>query len=216
MKFRVFLISAIALFYLFSVQGQEQEEVNTLNTALAQEVRAITELAIAQTEQQQNASQEAIDIGLTSAQKKLGRGLLHEILSTEFVIYSKTLNFHWNVTGPLFSQLHGFFKELYEEQFKAIDLLAERIRALGWPVNASLTSYLKHSKVIDQTILITNEKVMLAGLLQDYQQSIKYYREAIAAFDKAGDAGTSNFLQELLVQHEHRAWMLRAYITEQR
>lgn len=221
MKLRIYITGAMVLFYLPLMVGQEQGEATALDIVLADEVAAITEPAVAPdgAESEDTVDEMEIEdlaIGLTDKQRKLASGLLHVLLSTEFVIYSKTLNFHWNVVGPLFGPLHAFFEKLYKKQFKTIDLLAERIRALGFPVNASLTAYLRYSKVLDQTTRIINEKVMLAGLFEDYKKVITYYRDAIKALTDAEDAGTTNLLEELLVQHEKIAWILRAYLGEGR
>jgi len=202
MKLKKIMTRAMVLFSLANLSANGTE----LNQNLRTEVDQIADKTLLK-------KIDKLGIGLDDAQRKLSRGLLHMILSSEFVLYSKTLNYHWNVVGDRFGELHAFFQKLYEEQFKTIDLLAERLRALGWEVNATLDAYQKRSKITDEAEKNISADQMLKNLLHDYQKSIKSYRTAIAYIEEAGDFGTSNFLAELLVQHEKKAWMIRSYLT---
>ncbi|MBI4347141.1 MAG: DNA starvation/stationary phase protection protein [Elusimicrobia bacterium] len=138
--------------------------------------------------------------------------ILNGNLSDEYVLYTKTRNFHWNVTGPYFGQLHKLFEEQYEALDEIIDRVAERARAVGaWPI-ATLAEFLETSEIKESPGERPDAQHMLAELAGDHEAIARRLRNDIATCStKYRDEGTSNFLTELLALHEKMAWILRAH-----
>jgi len=151
-----------------------------------------------------------VKIGLSADVRQKEASLLNKLLSDEFVLYTKTLKFHWNVQGIVFHDFHAAFKEQYEKLFDIVDSIAERARALGAPALGSLQEFTTFTRLKE----ITSEKLsaleMIKALLADHETIIRTIREAIDTAAQLGDQGTSNFLQDLILKHEKIAWMLRA------
>jgi starvation-inducible DNA-binding protein len=151
-----------------------------------------------------------VNIGLSADVRQKEASMLNKLLADEFVLYTKTLKFHWNVQGIVFHDFHIAFKEQYEKLFEIVDLIAERARALGAPALGSLQEFTTYTRLKE----ITTEKLsaleMIKALLVDHEAIIRTIREAIDTTAQLGDQGTSNFLQDLIVKHEKIAWMLRA------
>jgi starvation-inducible DNA-binding protein len=139
--------------------------------------------------------------------------ILNRVLSDEYVLYTKTRNYHWNVTGPDFSELHKFFEAQYEELDEIIDETAERTRALGGRSLGTLSEFLKQTELKENPGEKPEARKMIANLLADHEAVIERLREDVsAAAEKYRDAGTSDFLTGLMEQHEKMAWMLRSYL----
>ncbi len=157
-------------------------------------------------------SSETIRIGLDS--KTLGQavGLLSSILADQHVLYVKTRNFHWNLTGHRFQTLHAFFEAQYEALALAIDKTAERIRMLGSASPGSMKEFLALAtlKEVPGT-LVTGEQAIVA-LKNDHEAAAREVRKAVLLLNEGDDAGTTDFLTELLQQHEQTAWMLRSFL----
>ena len=136
---------------------------------------------------------------------------LNRILSDTFVLYTKTLNFHWNVQGPLFPQLHEFFGDQYEALSEDVDTLAERIRALKAVPPASLKEFLDHTSIKEPAKGLKDME-MVAELLKDRESVIAYIKETLNAIDDK-DPATSNMLEDMIEAHEKQAWMLRAIVS---
>lgn len=152
-------------------------------------------------------------IGLTKEQREGVLGLLGTLLADEYVLYTKTRNFHWNVKGPLFSDLHKFYESQYEEIDETIDEVAERIRSLGGVAPGSLKEFLSLATLQEAAGGGLNSQEMTGALLHDHEQVIVFLRGALdAAGNQFGDAGTSDFLTGLLEEHEKKAWMLRSML----
>lgn len=156
------------------------------------------------------ANGNGVNIGLSAEVRQKEASLLNKLLADEFVLYTKTLKFHWNVQGIVFHDFHGLFKDQYEKLFDIVDLIAERARALGAPALGSLQEFTTYTRLKE----ITTEKLsaleMIKALLADHETIIRTIREAIDTAAQLGDQGTSNFLQDLIIKHEKIAWMLRA------
>ena len=152
----------------------------------------------------------SIHIGLSPEVRQKVASLLNKLLSDEFVLYTKTLKFYWNVQGQNFTELHKLFKKQYKKVFKMIDAIAERARALGAPALGSLKEFSTYSRLKEITTDKLSAQEMLKQLLADHETIIRTLRDAIDSTTQANDQGTANFLQELLVKHEKFAWMLRA------
>ncbi len=153
------------------------------------------------------------NIGLTDNQRKSVVHLLSTLLADEYVLYTRTRNYHWNVDGPHFNDLHKFFESQYETLDGNIDEIAERIRALGHKTPATLGEFLKATRLKENPIHV-GAKEMVSFLLFDHETIIRALRSDVEETAKQGDAGTSDFLTGLMEQHEKTAWMLRAISTE--
>lgn len=152
-----------------------------------------------------------VSIGIS--QKSLTRigTALNQILSDEFILYIKTLNFHWNLTGMQFHDLHAFFKELYEKQLEFSDDVAERARTLGVSAYGSAQEFLKATQLKEASARANlNANQMIHALLEDHETIIRSIRTFEQEAQQAGDDGTNNFLVDLMEKHEKIAWMLRS------
>lgn len=154
-------------------------------------------------------------IGLTDKSRAGVAAILNSVLADEYVLYTKTRNFHWNVVGPQFSELHKFFEGQYEAIDETIDEVAERIRALGEPSPGSLAEFLKLTRLKETPALAkkTSPEKMIEILLNDHEALISTLREDLeTTASKYKDAGTQDFLTGIMEEHEKMAWMLRSYL----
>lgn len=155
----------------------------------------------------------SINLGLSDAQRQGVCMLLNRILADMSVLYTKTRNYHWNVTGMQFHSLHETFEEQYGEIAENIDEVAERVRSLGEHPIATLREFLQHAQLPEEPGAIPDAATMLANLIRDHEHVIMQLRQAVASCDEDfGDAGTSDFLTGLMEEHEKMAWMLRAFV----
>ena len=141
-------------------------------------------------------------------------GVLNALLSDEYVLYTKTRNFHWNVTGPNFKALHAFFEEQYRLLDESVDAVAERARKLGGDAVDTLEEFLELARLEEApTASPFPANKMLATLLSDHEKVIRQLREDIKACEETyDDQGTMDFLTGLMEDHEKMAWMLRAHL----
>ncbi len=156
---------------------------------------------------------ENINIGLSDKAREEVTLLLFKLLSDDFVIYVKARNYHWNVVGKDFLVLHEFFQKIYEDLNNEIDDVAERIRALGKKVPATMKKFLETTD-LNETNDFISDKEMLENLLNDYEASIKNIRTYISTISSIGDEGTANFLTDLMEKKEKTAWMIRAMLEK--
>jgi starvation-inducible DNA-binding protein len=139
--------------------------------------------------------------------------ILNTLLADEYVLYTKTRNYHWNVTGPQFMDLHKFFESQYEQLDETIDNVAERSRSLGHYALGSLKQFLEITRLTEGEPA-TDSDQMLRNLLNDHETIIRILRTDVAVTaDQHKDAGTSDFLTGLLEQHEKMAWFIRSYLV---
>lgn len=134
---------------------------------------------------------------------------MRTILGTNFGLYFKSHSFHWNVTGPDFTQYHGFLGDFYDQVFDNTDLIAEKIRMLGQYAPTSLGRMLELSDIEEEDV-IPDALEMFRRLARDNDRFIFHLRAGIHAADNAGEPAISNFLQDLLDQHQKHAWMLKS------
>lgn len=153
-------------------------------------------------------------IGVEEKNRAAVGKILNSTLADEYVIYVKTLNYHWNVLGMNFADLHAFFGKQYTEIACFVDMVAERIRALGLRPYSTMQEFLANSHLKEQPGIVPTAKEMLQNLLDDHETLIRQMRADIDACAQLQDAGTNNFLSELIVKHEKMAWMLRSYLSE--
>ena len=152
-----------------------------------------------------------INIGLKEEdRKKLAEGL-SKVLAESYTLYIKTHAFHWNVEGPMFNTLHLMFEVQYNELFQAVDEIAERIRALGYPAPGSYKSFSKLSSIKESEDKLPATK-MIQELLEGQETLIRTLRELVSLSDKVGDESTADLATTRMKQHEKVAWMLRSLL----
>lgn len=154
-----------------------------------------------------------VDLGIKDNARTSVLGILDRTLADEFVINTKTRNFHWNVTGPRFSTLHKFFEEQYGLLDEVVDETAERSRAIGGRALGSLKEFLLKTRLTEAPMRAYGEDEMLAELLSDHETLIKSLRADIDESGRLGDQGTADFLTGLMKTHEKMAWMLRSFVS---
>lgn len=154
------------------------------------------------------------NIGLSDGNRQSVIGILNTLLADEYLLYTKTRNYHWNVTGLQFNDLHKFFEAQYEQLDDTVDEVAERARALGGRAAGSLEEFKKLARLGEDVIgKVPAARDMLANLLADHEALVRSLRADVdAVTDKYKDTGTADFLTGLLEQHEKSAWMLRSFL----
>ncbi|MCF3649421.1 Dps family protein [Synoicihabitans lomoniglobus] len=151
------------------------------------------------------------NIGISAKSRSAVAAILATVLADETVLYTKTRNFHWNVKGPRFHDLHLFFEELYTGSEQTRDDIAERIRALGLAAPGSLKQLLQLTRMEEEDSTDLTADKMIKILLKDQETFIRNLRADIAVIeDDHEDVGTADFLTGLLAAHEKSAWMLRS------
>ena len=155
-----------------------------------------------------------VNIGIQQEKRKGAVEMLKHLLADEHVLYIKLRNYHWNVSGIHFQQLHAFFEEQYTALSITIDDIAERIRSLGFFAPGSMEEFKAYSRLEETPHLNGNAQQMLENLLQDHEAIIQSLRkDQEAAVEQYGDAGTQDFLIGLMEAHEKHAWMVRAHLA---
>ncbi|MBP2833787.1 DNA starvation/stationary phase protection protein [Aquimarina sp. U1-2] len=155
-----------------------------------------------------------IATGLDKNQRQSSTDVLNQVLADEFVLYTKTRKFHWNVTGMQFKSLHEMFEEHYGDLEIKIDDVAERIRSLGFLALGSLEEFAKLTRLKEHTQGNPKADEMIEQLVNDHETLIRELREDIVKCEEEyNDVGTGDFLTSLLVDHEKMAWMLRSYLS---
>ncbi len=154
-----------------------------------------------------------MNIGISDKNRGEVVELLNRLLSDEYVLYTKTRNYHWNVTGLDFSEHHKFFEAQYEELNEIIDEVAERARTLGGKAFGTLKEFLGETRLKEFPGQYPKVQKMFSNLLEDHEVLINLLRTDLqACAEKYGDAGTSDFMTALMEKHEKMAWMLRSFL----
>jgi starvation-inducible DNA-binding protein len=154
-----------------------------------------------------------IDIGINEKDRKAIAKGLSELLADSYSLYLMTHNFHWNVTGPMFNTLHNMFMAQYTEQWAALDLIAERIRALGEPAPATYKEFSKLTSIAE--VSGTPKALeMVHYLVKAQEATAKTARKLFSLVDKANDQPTADLLTQRLDIHEKTAWMLRSILED--
>jgi starvation-inducible DNA-binding protein len=152
-----------------------------------------------------------IDIGIDEADRNEITDGLSRLLADTYTLYLKTHNYHWNVTGPMFQTLHLMFETQYNELALAVDLIAERIRALGAVAPASYREFSKLSSVPEEDDRPDAEE-MIRRLVLGQETVARTARSIFPAVEKAHDEPTADVLTQRLQVHEKTAWMLRSLL----
>jgi starvation-inducible DNA-binding protein len=154
-----------------------------------------------------------IEIGIPEKDcKQIGDGLSH-LLADSYILYLKTHNYHWNVEGPMFNTLHIMFMEQYTELWNALDLIAERIRALGIYAPASYKKFSQLSSIPESDEHLPARE-MIKQLLEGHEAVAKTARKIFPQADAGGDEATLDLLTQRLQVHEKTAWMLRSLLSD--
>jgi len=154
-----------------------------------------------------------IDIGISAADRgKIATGL-SKLLADSYTLYLMTHNFHWNVTGPMFNTLHVMFMQQYTEQWNALDLIAERIRALGHPAPGTYAEFAKLASIKEKPG-VPKAMNMIALLVDAQESTARTARALFPVVEKASDQPTMDLLTQRLDIHEKTAWMLRSLLEE--
>ncbi len=152
-----------------------------------------------------------IDIGISEKHREeISKGLSH-FLADSYTLYLRTHNFHWNVTGPMFQTLHLMFEGQYNELALAVDVIAERIRALGFKAPASYQEFSKLTSIKEQLGDLSAMQ-MVAELVHGHEQVIKTARGIFSMVTEANDQPSADLIIQRLRVHEKTAWMLRSML----
>ena len=154
-----------------------------------------------------------IDIGIDSADReKIVKGL-SVLLADSYTLYLMTHNFHWNVTGPQFNSLHNMFMGQYTEQWNALDIIAERIRALGFPAPGTYKEFVKLAS-IQEVEGVPKATDMIRHLVTAQEAAARTARKLFPIVDAANDQPTADVLTQRIDIHEKTAWMLRSLLED--
>ena len=154
-----------------------------------------------------------IDIGLSDDSRARIADGLSRLLADSYSLYLMTHNFHWNVKGPMFNSLHQMFMTQYTEQWTALDLIAERIRALGYPAPGTYVEFGKLSTV-KEVAGVPKAMEMVRYLVSAQETTARTARSLLPVVDEANDQPTADLLTQRLDVHEKTAWMLRSLLEE--
>jgi len=154
-----------------------------------------------------------IDIGIDPKDRKEITAGLSRLLADSYTLYLKTHNYHWNVEGPMFNTLHLMFEQQYTELAQAVDIIAERIRALGEPAPGSYAAFAKLSSIAEEEDVPTAED-MIQNLVKGQEAVVRTARSIFPASERANDEPTADLLTQRMQIHEKNAWMLRSMLVK--
>ena len=153
-----------------------------------------------------------VDIGIESKKRDQIAQALSKVLADSYTLYLKTHNFHWNVTGPMFQTLHLMFELHYGELALAVDLIAERIRALGFPAPGTYRQYAALSSIKEEDG-IPPAQDMIRLLVEGHEAVARTSRASFTIAAEANDQPTCDLLTQRMQVHEKTAWMLRSLLA---
>ncbi len=153
-----------------------------------------------------------VNLGLKDDVRQQVVDLLNKRLSDAFVLYTKTLNYHWNVTGPEFIQIHLLLEEQYTALAASVDEIAERVRKIGGFAYGTLDEFKQNSAIEEQPGRIPDWQEMVQCLVDDHEAVIRQLRKDADKTDEWGDTFTNDFVIGLAQEHETMAWKLRAHL----
>jgi starvation-inducible DNA-binding protein len=154
-----------------------------------------------------------INIGIDEKERREIAQGLSNLLADTYTLYLKTHNFHWNVTGPMFRTLHLMFEEQYTELALAVDLIAERIRALGFPAPGTYGEFAKLSSISEEEGVPSAED-MIRKLVEGQEAVVRTARSLFLVLERSHDEPTADLLTQRMQVHEKTAWMLRSLLAE--
>ncbi|AOY92786.1 DNA starvation/stationary phase protection protein [Cupriavidus sp. USMAA2-4] len=154
----------------------------------------------------------SVNIGIADKdRKKIAEGL-SKLLADTYTLYLKTHNFHWNVTGPMFNTLHLMFETQYNELALAVDAIAERIRALGYPAPGTYKEYARLSSIPEEEG-VPDATDMIRKLVEGQEAVVRTARSIFPLVDAAADEPSADLLTQRMQTHEKTAWMLRSMLA---
>lgn len=152
-----------------------------------------------------------LNIGIDkNTREDISHGLA-QVLADTYTLYLQTHNFHWNVTGPMFETLHLLFEKQYNELWLAADIIAERIRSIGFPAPGTYAEFTKLATIKEQAG-VPDAKNMLRILLEGHESLCRSTRNLFPIAEAARDASTADLLTERMEAHEKTSWMLRSLL----
>jgi len=152
-----------------------------------------------------------INIGIDEKQRgEIAEGL-SRLLADTYTLYLKTHNYHWNVTGPMFQTLHMMFETQYTELAEAVDIIAERIRALGFPAPGTYSEFVELSSISEAKGVPSAEE-MIKSLVEGQETVVRTARSVFPIAESANDEPTADLLTQRMQIHEKTAWMLRSLL----
>jgi starvation-inducible DNA-binding protein len=156
---------------------------------------------------------QTINIGIADKDREQIANALSKLLADSYTLYLVTHNFHWNVTGPMFNTLHNMFMDQYTELWNALDVIAERIRALGHFAPGSYREFEKLSSIADAPSVPPKAEEMIQILVNGHEAVARTARDAFNVVDAANDQPSADILTQRLDIHEKTAWMLRSLLA---
>jgi len=199
------MIEACGEYYLLLVKNSNNKNNSRIVNMLLQQTVFIM------TQTTDTTIEKNLNIGIGEQNREGLINILTSLLADEYALYTKTRNYHWNVTGPHFNDYHKFFEGQYGELEVFIDDVAERIRQLGGKAIATLDELKSHTRLPEHPGQYPSDKEMLFNLIVDHESVIRNLREDVnKSAEIFHDAGTSDFLTGLMESHEKMVWMLRA------
>jgi len=155
-----------------------------------------------------------VNIGIETSNRGQVAEALKKLLADEHLLYIKLRNYHWNVTGIHFQQLHAFFEEQYDDLEDHIDDIAERIRSIGYLASGSMEEFQQYARLEETGHFNGDAQKMLENLLADHEAIIQFLRhDQDMVMEECNDAGTQDFLIALMEEHEKMAWMVRSHLA---
>lgn len=154
-----------------------------------------------------------IDIGISHDDREKIVAGLSKLLADSYTLYLMTHNFHWNVTGPQFNSLHNMFMDQYTEQWNALDIIAERIRALGFPAPGTYQQFAQLT-AIEEVEGVPKAQDMVRLLVNAHETVAKTARSLFPIVDEVNDQPSADLITQRLETHEKTAWMLRSTLEE--
>ena len=154
-----------------------------------------------------------INIGINPKERAEITAGLSRLLADSYTLYLKTHNYHWNVEGPLFNTLHLMFEQQYTELAQAVDVIAERIRALGEPAPGSYAAFSKLTSIEEEED-VPDAETMIANLVKGQEAVVRTARSIFPAAERANDEPTADLLTQRMQIHEKNAWMLRSMLVK--
>jgi len=158
------------------------------------------------------ATNVAINIGINESDRKEIADGLSMLLADTYTLYLKTHNFHWNVTGPMFETLHLMFERQYTELAGAVDQIAERIRALGFPAPGTYAEFGRLASIKEE-VGVPSAEDMIRKLVDAQETVVRTARSVFPAVERAHDEPTADLLTQRMQVHEKTAWMLRSLLA---
>lgn len=156
-------------------------------------------------------NERVVNIGIGEQERREIAEGLARFLADKYTLYLKTHNFHWNVTGPMFETLHTMFEAQYRELAEAVDQIAERIRALGFPAPGTYAQFGNLASIKEEPG-VPGAETMIQRLLDGHETAVRTARSLLPAVERAHDEPTLNVVSDRMQAHEKTAWMLRSML----